>query len=200
MGMRRVDQLSVLGGLFVVVLLVAAGWFLVISPKFAQADEVRATADDSSTQLSKLNKEAAALDEQEKKKPLYKAQLAVKQTALPNRYSIPSFVRQLQDIGNDLGVDVSGLTVGSPIKLVTVADAAELPITLKAAGTAANLSKFLTRLQTGQPRAVLIRSVAQTTDKESGNDTPLTDADISLSVFCLDPGDGSTAKDTCKVA
>ncbi len=182
MGMRRTDGMWLIGGFLAAVLLVAAGWFLLISPKFAQADDVRTEADGASLQLMKLNKEVATLAALEKKKSTYVAQLRAKQAALPTSYDVPAFVRQLQDSGTALNVDISGITVGSPAKSGTVSDVVELPITLAAQGTPANLSRFLTKLQTGQPRAVLISSVnlnIPSTDQAS------TTASIALSAFCL---------------
>nr|WP_296070438.1 type 4a pilus biogenesis protein PilO [uncultured Actinoplanes sp.] len=180
--MRRTDGMWLIGGFLAAVLLVAAGWFLLISPKFAQADDVRTEADGASLQLMKLNKEVATLAALEKKKSTYVAQLRAKQAALPTSYDVPAFVRQLQDSGTALNVDISGITVGSPAKSGTVSDVVELPITLAAQGTPANLSRFLTKLQTGQPRAVLISSVnlnIPSTDQAS------TTASIALSAFCL---------------
>jgi len=182
MGMRRTDGMWLIGGLLAAVLLVTAGWFLLISPKFAQADDVRTQADGASLQLMKLNKEVATLAALEKKKGTYVAQLRAKQAALPTSYDVPAFVRQLQDSGNALNVDISGITVGSPAKSGTVSDVVELPITLAAQGSPANLSRFLTKLQTGQPRAILISSVnlnIQSTDQAA------TTASIALSAFCL---------------
>ena len=44
MGMRRIDQIWLAAGLAFIVLLVAGGWFLFISPKFGEADDVNAEA------------------------------------------------------------------------------------------------------------------------------------------------------------
>jgi Tfp pilus assembly protein PilO len=186
MGIRRIDQVWLVGGFLAIALVVTGSWFLLISPKFAEADEVQASADGSGLQLIKLNKEVAALNEQEKQKPTLLRQLHAKQIALPNTYNMPAFVRQLQDIGNEVDVDVSGLTFGTPARAMTVPDAVDLPITLVAKGSPANLSEFLTRLQTGQPRAVLVHAVGLTIAKPGSADP--TSANISLSAFCLQTG------------
>jgi len=184
MGLRRSDRMWLIGGFLAAALLVTAGWFVLISPKFAQADEVRSQAEGASLQLIKLNKEVAALAALEKKKAAYVTQLRAKQAALPTSYDVPAFVRQLQDSGNALNVDISGITVGGPAKSGTVTDVVELPITLAAEGSPANLSTFLTKLQTGQPRAVLINSVNLNLDV-AATDQAGTTASIALSAFCL---------------
>lgn len=194
MGMRRTDQIWLAGGLALMVLLVAGGWFLFISPKFGEVDEIDAEAETAQIQLIKLNKEVAALEQDERKKATYVTQLKLKQTALPTRYDMPAFVRELQDTGNTLDVDISQLSVGSPVSSATVPSAVELPITLSADGTPANLSKFLTALQTGS-RAVLIKSV-----NVSAQEGASSQASIMLSAFCVPPADKSAAKDSCEAS
>ena len=194
MGMRRTDQIWLAGGLALMVLLVAGGWFLFISPKFGEVDEIDAEAETAQIRLIKLNKEVAALEQDERKKATYVTQLKLKQTALPTRYDMPAFVRELQDTGNTLDVDISQLSVGSPVSSATVPSAVELPITLSADGTPANLSKFLTALQTGS-RAVLIKSV-----NVSAQEGASSQASIMLSAFCVPPADKSAAKDSCEAS
>ncbi|NMO50883.1 type 4a pilus biogenesis protein PilO [Actinoplanes sp. TBRC 11911] len=191
--MRRTDQVWLAGGLVLILALIAGGWFLFISPKFGEADDVDAEADTAQSQLIKLNKENAALDQEEKKKATYVAQLKVKQTALPTRYDMPAFVRQLQDTGTKWDVNITQLGVGSPVSSVSVPSAVELPITLTADGDAADLTKFLTALQSGS-RAVLVKSVAITSDTTS------TQASILISAFCVPPTGKTTVKDSCEAS
>jgi Tfp pilus assembly protein PilO len=188
MGMRRIDQVWLGAGLALIVLVVAGGWFLLISPKFGETDDVNAETQSAEIQLTKLNKEVAGLVELEKQRDTYLAQLREKQTALPTTYGMPAFLRQLQATGNALHVDVSQVSVAAPIKSTTVKTAVEVGITLVASGTPANIGRFLTALQNGS-RAVLVKSV------EPGEaDEGIT---LSISAFCTPPTTESTSRDAC---
>lgn len=193
MGMRRTDQVWLAGGLVLILALIASGWFLFISPKFGEADDVDAEAETAQIQLIKLKKEDAALDEEETKKTTYLAQLKAKQIALPTRYDMPAFVRQLQDTGTKWAVNITQLGVGSPVSSAATPSAVELPITLTAEGDPANLSRFLTALQNGA-RAVFVKSVSITSNPDS------TQANIMLSAFCVPPTGKTTVKDSCEAA
>jgi Tfp pilus assembly protein PilO len=193
MGMRRTDQVWLAGGLVLILALIAGGWFLFISPKFSEADAVDAEAETAQIQLIKLNKEDAALDKEETKKATYVAQLKAKQIALPTRYDMPAFVRQLQDTGTKSDIDITQLGVGSPVSSEAAPSAVELPITLTAEGNAADLSKFLTALQNGS-RAVLVKSVSITSNPDS------TQANIMLSAFCTPPTRKTDVKDSCEAS
>lgn len=191
---RRSDLIWLGGGLLAIVAMVAASWFLVIAPKFTEADGVRSEAEDARLQLVRLNKEVAGLAEQAKHEATYQARLEASQAALPSSYNVPAFLRQIQDSGSAVEVQVSGFTVGSPAKSTAVPGAAELPITLNASGTAPQLSRFLHRLQNVQERAVLISTVGL----ENGSaDSGGLVASISLKAFCLQPAE-ITAANSCQ--
>lgn len=195
MGARRTDRLWLAGGLVAIIALIAASWFLVISPKFAEGDEVEAEAETTRLQLIKLKKDVTKLAEQAKQQATYQAKLRTSQAALPTSYGIPAFLRQLQDSGAAVNVQVSGFAVAGPVKSATDATAAELPITLTAEGSPADLSRFFTRLQNVQARAVLIESIGLTTAPDGGG----LSASIGLKAFCLQP-EKITDADNCKVA
>jgi Tfp pilus assembly protein PilO len=190
--MRRTDQIWIFGGLLAIILVVTGSWFLAISPKFTEADEVQSEADGASLQLIKLNKEVAGLIALEKQKNAYLAKLQASQTALPTAYNyIPAFVRQLQDSGSATNVDITGITVGTKAASPTVTSAIELPITLVAEGSVTQLSDFFVRLQNVQSRAVLVKSVALTEKADDSSDSASASpggatANLTLSAFCLE--------------
>ncbi|MCY1142856.1 type 4a pilus biogenesis protein PilO [Actinoplanes sp. Pm04-4] len=177
-------------------ILVAAGWLLLISPKFTEASEVQAEADDTSIQLTQLRKEVAALKEQNAKKATYQAQLDTLVTHLPETYGIPAFLRALQDAGAATNVKVSDLSVGSSVASDEVQTAVELPLSLAATGTVPNLSKFITQLQQAQSRAVLIDTVTMSSGDEAT-------ANLTLKAFCTTTDVSDSAKrdrtDLCAV-
>ena len=195
MAARRTDQIWLGGGIVAIVVLVVASWLLLISPKFAEADEVQTEADDSLIQLTRLKKEVAALVAQEKKKRTYEAALKDKQKALPSTYDIPVFLRALQDSGNEVNVAVGGFTVGSPETSGTVSSAVELPLSVTVEGSVTDLSRFLVRLQNVQDRAVLLSSVSLSTG--AGDDDGTASANLTLTAFCTTAG--AEGPDACKL-
>ena len=211
MAARRTDQIWLGGGMVAIVVLVLASWLLLISPKFAEADEVQTQADDTAIQVTRLKKEGAALVAQEKKKTTYQTALDDKKRALPSHYDIPAFLRALQDSGTKVDVEIGGLTVGAPTASDAVQSSVELPLSVSAEGSVDNLSKFLVRLQNVQDRAVLLTSVSLSmpvdtdtttaTTPAPGADTEATDRNATLNItmtaFCTTAG--ATGTDACKL-
>ena len=191
---HRIDRLWLLGGVVVMILLAAGSWFLLISPKNAEADDVRSQAADSAAQLITLKHQVAALKAESAKMASYKAQLKTNQQALPSTSGVPDFLRQLQDSGTAVNVEIGNLSVGAPQPAKGVATVYELPISLGAAGSVADISSFLKRLQEVQPRAVLITSVGLTQSDVTTGAAAMT-ASISLSAF-VSPAAGDTKTPT----
>ncbi|MCM4080836.1 type 4a pilus biogenesis protein PilO [Paractinoplanes hotanensis] len=177
---RRADRIWLVGGLIAIVILIAAAWLLAISPKFAEADEVQAQADDTTIQLASLRKEVAKLKEQNEKKATYQAQLDTLVTNLPETYGMPVFLRSLQDSGAATSVEVSDLSVAAPVASDQVTTAVKLPLSMNVKGTIPNISKFIVRLQQTQNRAVLLDTVTVSAPDED----KLVVASLTLTAFC----------------
>jgi Tfp pilus assembly protein PilO len=196
MGAHRIDRIWLLGGVVVTVLLAVAGWFLLIHPKYADAATVRNQVGDESVQLIKLNHQVADLTAKKKDLPALKAKLTKNRSALPvNITGITAFLRQLQDSGTAVNVDVSGLTVGSPTKTESVPNVFEMPITMITGGDAVNMSQFLNRLQNVQARAVLIDSVGLSAGASTSDPNQI-QASISLTVFVYSTNGSSASLTT----
>jgi Tfp pilus assembly protein PilO len=176
MGVRNVARVWMLAGIATTVLLAVASWFLLISPKYAEAADVQNQVQDTDAQLVVLRKKIAGLDAQRAQLPKFKAALKANQKALPDDSGVPDFLRQLQASGEKTGVSVSGFSVAAPAQVPTVAGVWQLPITLVATGDPANLGQFLNDLQAVQPRAVLIQSVNFTQSGASSADSSAGDA------------------------
>jgi Tfp pilus assembly protein PilO len=198
MGAHRVDRVWLLGGIVVTVLLAVGGWFLLINPKYADAATVRSQAGDSAVQLTKLRHQVADLNQQKKKMGALTAKLAANHKALPvDNPDVPAFLRQLQASGVAVDVDVSGLTVGTPVKAEALPKVWRLPITMIVIGDEENLSRFLSRLQTVQPRAVLVNSIGLTAGSGEAGQASKASASISLTAFVYSPK-GTSATLTTK--
>ncbi|BCJ44628.1 hypothetical protein GCM10010168_14410 [Actinoplanes ianthinogenes] len=170
----RSDRVWLFGGLALIVLLVVTGWFLMIKPKYAEASDMRGQVEDTTTQLAQLRKRLADLKADNENLAEYKADKARFENALPTADSIPEFLRQLQTLGSTLNVDVSAYTASGRSKSDTVTTVEELPITLNATGSVADISKFVNQLQNTQPRAVLIQSAGLTFVEKDSAELSLT--------------------------
>jgi type IV pilus assembly protein PilO len=144
-------------GVLAAVALLAVGWFLLIGPQQSQTrdlhDQMSAAHDQAASQQRRL----AELRLQERDMPRYEAELVASRKALPAVPGTPAFVRQLQAAGDATGVLVSGVAVAEPVAEEGVFT---LPISLTAEGGDTQLEAFLDELQTVQPRAVLVDTVA----------------------------------------
>lgn len=167
MGAKHADRLWMFGGIAGAVLLLVIGWFLAISPMNAEADSLRAEAEDTQTQLITLRRRLSELQEQNAKLDTYRTALKANQQALPTHSGVPDFLRELQASGDTVDVHVPTLSVSQPETSKTTPTIYELPITLGATGRTDDLRRFLDQLQLVQPRALLIES-ASLTDGEKG--------------------------------
>lgn len=167
MNSRRTDRIWLFGGLLVIVGMIVASWFLAISPKLQEAEDVQGQADDMSVRLVALKREVAELKTKAAKEASYRADHDKYRAALPKGWSQSAFLRQLQASGTSVNVEVSGMTAGEPAKSPADPGVVELPITLTAEGTTTDLSRFLDRLQNVQPRAVLITSANLSIDGDN---------------------------------
>jgi Tfp pilus assembly protein PilO len=203
MGARFSGRLWVFGGAALIVLLVAASYFLLIGPKYTEADDVDQQTGATQDQIVVLRKRNADLNKQEKELPTFLAKLAKSQKALPATPGMSDFLNQLQAAGDNVGISVSGLSVAAPIASTNSSGVWELPVTLTAVGDADKLSAFLTQLQSVQPRAVLIKSVDfkaadPTADTTSSGAASQPTMNLSLSTFVAPPAGSGTPIVTTK--
>jgi Tfp pilus assembly protein PilO len=177
----RADRLWLVGGALTAAALFAAAWFLFIGPQRAQTGELNGQASVAEVQLTSLQHRLVELREQNTRLPQYRAQLARDRQALPTAAELASFLRQLQTGGDQVGVTVDSVLVGSP--LTTSAGSRQvyaLPVTLTAAGTATQVRSFIDQLQEELPRAVLIGGA--TAAPEEGSLTLGARINLTLSV------------------
>ena len=122
------------GAVAVAILILAASWFLLISPKRAEVADLQAQADSQVSANSKLAMEIEVLREQNKDLPEKQAELAVLKTQVPETPELPSYIRELQDLGRQSGVTFTSLTPAAPTGLggTTAAGEALVPDTLAA--------------------------------------------------------------------
>jgi Tfp pilus assembly protein PilO len=192
MGTRHVDRIWIFAGAAVIVALVAASWFLLIGPKYTEAADIRGQAETTRLQQVKLLRKITELEQQNTNLPTFRAALRKSQQALPADSGVPDFLRQLQASGDKAVVSVSNVSVAVPALVADSTSLYEVPMTLTAEGSTAQLSAFLIRLQNVQPRAVLIESTSLTTDDTGAQ------INLSLKAFVAIPAGAGAPTITTK--
>ena len=111
--------------------LVAAGWFLLISPKRAEAAELRGETVTAQGRNLQLEARIAELKAQFAELPQRKAELAAVRTAMPQEAELATLTRDLQRLAAESGVTLMTIAPGELTSLVpagaVVAAPAEAP-------------------------------------------------------------------------
>lgn len=92
--------------------LVAAGWFLLIAPKRAEAADLREETVAAQGRNAQLEVRIAELKEQFAQLPQRKAELAAIRTAMPQDAELATLTRDLQRLAGDAGVTLMTITPG----------------------------------------------------------------------------------------
>jgi Tfp pilus assembly protein PilO len=118
---------TVLGCLVVL----AAGWFLLVSPKRSDAAALRTQADSQTNANAQLSTQLQVLKAQAKDLPKQQAKLAAVAAKIPSNPALPALVRALTSAATSAGVELVSMTPGPP----TLVAAATAAATTPAAGT-----------------------------------------------------------------
>lgn len=112
--MTQTRKWSVLTAVAVVLVLVA-GWFLLISPKRSEAAELTAQTDTVTAENQLLETQIATLQAQQKQLPEWQAELAQIRTQLPASPALPGLIRTLSDEADRAGIELVSLTPNTPV-------------------------------------------------------------------------------------
>ena len=127
--MTRTRQWTV-GTALLVVLMLVAGWFLLISPKRSEAADLQTQTTAQMAQNASLQNQIAVLQSQAKNLPAQQAELAAIRQHLPDNPALPGLVRSLTDAAAKSGVTLASLAPSTPA-------AAPAPKTTAPSGTSA---------------------------------------------------------------
>jgi Tfp pilus assembly protein PilO len=133
-------RLAVLIAVVLVLVVVLASWFAVLSPQRSKAANLDAQIGDANVQLastqSLLNSPAAHQSP---------AQLAQLQRALPDNQEMSEIIRELSRAASKTGVRIDSITPSTP---VPAAGAQAVPITLAVSGRYFRIANFMHELRT----------------------------------------------------
>lgn len=130
-------------GVILLLILVAGGYFLLLSPKMAEVSDLRAQRASKQAELLRDRALAASLAHFRQEAEALRAKLEVAKERLPSEKEIPSLYRQVSDLAFQ-----SGLSVGlfQPKEPVTKEIYQEVPITVTGETGYHELGAFLDRL------------------------------------------------------
>jgi hypothetical protein len=165
---NRTSRWSI-GAALICIALLAATWFLLISPRRAEASDVRGQVVQSDVQAATLRSKIAALKIQFADLPKQRAELKAIRLQLPPGAQMPDFVRTLQDLAADSGVSLDSITPAAPV-VVSAAGAVTpptgsnppigtlvgIPTSLVVSGDYFEAALFVKKLQTTIRRSYLI--------------------------------------------
>jgi Tfp pilus assembly protein PilO len=163
-----------IGTAVVAVLVLVAGWFLLVAPAKSNASDLQAQADSVVQQNAATQVQLDQLKAQSKNLPAQEAQIAAIQTRIPTNPALPTLIRTLSDQAKAAGVSLDSLTPGTPTLAsgsttgtatattatpVAPGKVSQIPVSLKVTGNFANVRLFLNGLESMQ-RAFLVTGLA----------------------------------------
>ncbi|MDA8437223.1 MAG: type 4a pilus biogenesis protein PilO [Actinomycetales bacterium] len=186
------------------VLVLVAGWLLLLSPQRATADDLAAQADSQVVANQASQAKIDALKAQYTNLPSLQKELALVTTHLPQAANMPSLIRTLSQAAARSGVTLKALTPTNPTPLTTSATGVQsgslsapgqvnaIGVTLQISGPFANTRLFLSSLE-AMPRAFLVTGLAITRDQNTGTVTSKAapgslSSTITGRVFMANPG------------
>jgi len=199
------------------VLVLLAGWFLLVSPQNATAADLSTQADSQAQTNAQTEVKIAALKAQYKNLPTLQRQFAIAQTHLPPTPQLPALLRQLSAAAKSAGVTLDSVSPAAPTPLDTTGTNAVsstgaaaagqvnvIPVTITVEGPFANTRLFLADLE-AMPRSVLVTGIAMTRASGSTSGaTPTTGnsltTNITARVYSATPTSVSVSTTTSSAA
>jgi Tfp pilus assembly protein PilO len=162
---NRTSRWSIGAALLCIVLL-AASWFLLISPRRADASTVRDQATQADNRATLLQTQIAQLKIQFAALPKQRAELKTIKRQLPPGADVSAFVRELQAQAAKAGVSLDSINLGTPSvlqaagsgapKVAAAGDVVNVPMTIVVTGEYFEGTLFVKNLQTKIDRSFLV--------------------------------------------
>jgi Tfp pilus assembly protein PilO len=140
--MDRINgRLALLIAVVLVLVVVLAGWFAVLSPQRSKAADLDAQIGDANTQLASTQSLLNSPEAQQSA-----AKLAQLRRALPDDTEMSEIIRELSRAASRTGIRIDSITPSTP---VSAAGAQAVPITLGVSGRYFRIANFMHELRTG---------------------------------------------------
>jgi type IV pilus assembly protein PilO len=119
---------SLLAAVLVLAIL-AAGWFLLVSPKRDEAAQLRTNTASQEEKNDRLLQQLEVLKAQQAELPKQRAKLAVFRTQIPDNPALPTLIRDLSAAGRKVGVSIEAMEPALPTPVVVAQPAPVAPAT-----------------------------------------------------------------------
>src|SRR4051794_7949773 len=152
--MDKMRQWSILTAVGVVAVL-AAGWFLLVSPQRSHAAGIRTQVAGQQQATAALQSQVNQLEQQKKGLPAQQRKLAKIATQVPDNPALPALIRQLSAAAQDANVRLVSLAPSTPAIVAaaptavsgttagaTPATLAQIPLNLQVTGSYFNVESF----------------------------------------------------------
>jgi hypothetical protein len=120
--MEKMRQWTILAALGVVGVL-AAGWFLLVSPQRAHASDLRAKAATAQQATAGLRSQVAQLKQQQKGEPAQQRRLMQIAAQIPDNPQLPTLIRELSAAAHASGVSLVSLSPSQPAAVASATTA-----------------------------------------------------------------------------
>jgi Tfp pilus assembly protein PilO len=182
-----------------VLLVLAAGWFAVVSPKRADAAALREQTAGIESNINSLRLTLADLKRKQAELPAQQAALATLQRKIPDQPQLPPLQRAITDHAESAGVALVTTAPGTPVLLGNAAGTAStpnatpsasagaatpaegifvVPMTVVVTGEYSEMQRFL-KLTEDMERALLVQGFALT---QVDDEAPTTPGSLKLSI------------------
>lgn len=159
--MEKMRQWMVLTALGVVGVL-AAGWFLLVSPQRSHASDLRTQAAAQQQQTASLQAQVAQLKQQQQGEPAQQRKLMQIATQIPDSPQLPTLIRELSVAAHKSGVSLDSLAPALPSPVTATATVttptatgapaaaaplAQIPVSIGVTGSYFNIESFMRQLE-----------------------------------------------------
>jgi len=157
--MEKMRQWTILTALGVVGVM-AAGWFLLVSPQRSHASQLRGDAAGIEQSTGSLQAQIAQLKQQQKGETAQQRRLMQIAEQIPDNPQLPALIRELSVAAHDAGVSLDSLAPSAPALVTTTATGgtaaagsaasaplAQIPVTIAVTGSYFNIETFMRELE-----------------------------------------------------
>ena len=148
----------------------AAGYFLLVSPQQSNASDISAQATTVEQANVAAERQVEALKAEYQDLPALQSQVAVIRTRLPRSPEEPTLLRTISALAKSSGVKLASIAVQTPVVIAGGAASApvsQLPLSLDVTGSFANTRLFLNGIESMQ-RSMLVTGLSINRASTSG--------------------------------
>lgn len=150
-GRRATIVIAVVAG----VVVLTAGWFLAVKPVKADIAAVKSATTEQTSKNDSTRLQLQVMRSIANRLPAEQAELATLSQRVPDQVELPALLRSMEALAKASGVDLTGITPGTPTALTAAPGIATVDIALNVSGGYAEIEQFDSALE-GLQRTFLV--------------------------------------------